>query len=659
MRTRTASRLIIAVVLVGGVCFGLPAVDAQTASMHDAVRANDLATVRRLVDANAALANLPDKDGSTPLHLAAAGNYVAIAEYLLEKGAVVDARNADGNTPLHAAAASDAVSTIELLLRRRADINAVNTQRSSPLHTAIANGKDRAARLLIERGADLRQQDLVGRTPLHLAAFHNRKTIAEILIAKGVEIDARMRQQVTPLHLLAAVTDNVDMARLLVEKGADVNARDVIGLRPLEYAARRGSKAVIDLLLDSGGGFDTVRAGALQTLRWAAAAGSTRLFNLVAEKVGDDLFGDASDNRITMESAILGGSVEIVKTLLSKRIAIGTGVDVNGWTALHRAVDTGAIGLVGLLVSQGVDINRRTNDGRTAYNIAEGRANKDAMSLLLKLGASPEPQRFPILTGPYLGQTPPGSEPTRFAPGIVFGHHSSITVSPDGREMYWGSMSTIMMTRLQNGRWTKPVPAPFSGTSTIEFYDDVPFVSPDNMRLFFTSLRPIGSGAGGKENIWFVERTADGWSAPRPVSTEVNAMLLHWQVSVSRSGTLYFKATGEAGNGIYFSRLVNGEYTKPVYAGPAINGEGGGICPYIAPDESYLIFSGFSANAREAPLFISFRSKDGQWGPPVALDRRLQGPMAIVSPDGKYLFLRGIMWVEAAFIEGLRPKEAK
>jgi len=628
----------------------------QTAAIHDAIRANDLAAVKRLVDANAALANLPDKDRNTPLHLAAAGNSMPIAEYLLAKGAVVGARNAAGDTPLHSAAAAGALGTIDLLLKREAAIDAGNWQGASPLHVAIVSAKDDAARLLIDRGANLRWQDAAGRSPLHHAAFNNRMAIAEILLAKGVEVDARMQQQVTPLGLLTVATNHVNMARLLIAKGADVNARNALGATLLEMAAGRGSRALIDLLLDNGAGFDTARAKALPLLRAAAAVGSIRLFNLVVEKAGSDLFGNASDDGATMDAAIRGGSVEIVKVLLSRRIAIDTAVDVNGLTALHRAVNAGATGFVELLVSQGIDINRRTNDGRTAYNIAEARANKEAMSLLLKLGASREPQKFPTLTGPYLGQSPPGSEPKPFAPGIVFGHHSALAVSPDGQEMYWGSTSAIMMTRLQNGRWTTPAPAPFSGTSTVEFYDDVPFVSPDNKRLVFTSLRPVGAGAGGKENIWFVERTAGGWSTPKPVSPEVNGMLLHWQISVSRSGTLYFKGRSEAGNGIYFSRLVNGEYTKPVYAGPAINGEGDGICPYVAPDESYLIFSRPSANRREALLFISFKAQDGQWGAPVALDRRLRGPMAIVSPDGKYLFLGGITWAEAAFIEALRPK---
>ena len=57
---------------------------------------------------------------------------------------------------------------------------------------------------------------------------------------------------------------------------------------------------------------------------------------------------------------------------------------------------------------------------------------------------------FPKLTGPYLGQQPPGKELKRFAPGIVSPHHSSISVSPDGKEIYWADYSSIMMTHSIN-----------------------------------------------------------------------------------------------------------------------------------------------------------------------------------------------------------------
>ena len=74
-------------------------------------------------------------------------------------------------------------------------------------------------------------------------------------------------------------------------------------------------------------------------------------------------------------------------------------------------------------------------------------------------------------------------------------------------------------------------------------------------------------------------------------------MPLHWSISVSDSGTLYFQGASEDSYGgigdIYYSRLVNGVYTKPVNIGPEINSKATETCPYITPDESYIIFNRF------------------------------------------------------------------
>ena len=150
--------------------------------------------------------------------------------------------------------------------------------------------------------------------------------------------------------------------------------------------------------------------------------------------------------------------------------------------------------MIEFIVNNGADINACTNDGRSVYNIAEENGNKDALGLILNLGGKADPQKFPELKGPYLGQVPPENEAIRFAPGIVFLDHGTITISPDGKEIYWGTGTSIMMTKIQDDKWTKPTYASFSGQSDISFYDDVPFITPDNKKLFFTSKRKISPG---------------------------------------------------------------------------------------------------------------------------------------------------------------------
>jgi hypothetical protein len=100
---------------------------------------------------------------------------------------------------------------------------------------------------------------------------------------------------------------------------------------------------------------------------------------------------------------------------------------------------------------------------------------------------------FLVISGPYLGQTPPGSEPILFAPGIVSTglYTRDIAMSKDGREIYFcisdASATAIIVTKCINTIWTEPVIAPFSGKG---YFDLEPHISPDGEKFFFLSGRP-------------------------------------------------------------------------------------------------------------------------------------------------------------------------
>lgn len=276
---------------------------------------------------------------------------------------------------------------------------------------------------------------------------------------------------------------------------------------------------------------------------------------------------------------------------------------------------------------------------------------------------------FPKLTGPYLGQTPPVKAPVFFAPGIVSngGNHSSVAISLDGKELYWsGTERKIWFTKLASGSWTKPKVVSFCKENSYKY--DNPFITTDGNKMFFTSFRP-GAVSQEKETIWYAERTSTGWSDPKPISSAVNEVPLHWSISVSDSGTLFFQfqdASGKSPGGIgdiYYSTLENGEYTKPVGIGSAINTPVTETCPHIAPDESYIVFTRFDeTNVKNTGIFISYKDKSGNWLPAVLAvggDRKSGGLSPRISPDGKYLFYvnGGMWWMPATFIEELRPKE--
>jgi Tol biopolymer transport system component len=292
-------------------------------------------------------------------------------------------------------------------------------------------------------------------------------------------------------------------------------------------------------------------------------------------------------------------------------------------------------------------------------------------SMLLAYKGYPQRGAFPVLKGPYLGQKPPVKEPVLFAPGIVSNgrNHSSVAISPDGKELYWsGAERKIWFTKLETGRWTKPEVVSFCKEDSYEY--DNPFITPDGKKMFCTSFRP-GAVSQEKETIWHAERSQSGWSDLKPISSVLNETPLHWSISVSNSGTLYFQfqdASGKSSGGIgdiYYSKLVNGGYTKPVSIGSAINTPATETCPHIAPDESYIVFTRFDeTDVKNTGIFISYKDKSGNWRPPVMAEggtKEKGGLSPRISPDGKYLFYvnGGMWWMPADFIEELRPGNLK
>jgi len=275
------------------------------------------------------------------------------------------------------------------------------------------------------------------------------------------------------------------------------------------------------------------------------------------------------------------------------------------------------------------------------------------------------------LSGPYLGQTPPGTTPQIFAPGIVStpAHEFSCSFTPDGKEFYFTRMdpkrgqNLIFVTKCIDEIWTNPEVVPFI-QNRMSFE---PRVTPDGSRLYFTSEKPVPGQEGFGMNIWYVERKGEGWSNPINPGRFLNpdkAMC----VSVTLDGTIYTSdiSGGPGTEGIAVARLIDGNYKRLERLPAPINVGAQDMYPYIAPDESYLIF----ASRRQSPpsssgLFVSFRNPDRTWGEPRSIDLGFPAGLPFVSPDGKYLFFtageRGksdIYWVEARFLEERKPAGA-
>ncbi|MFD2166650.1 hypothetical protein ACFSJY_10270 [Thalassotalea euphylliae] len=263
---------------------------------------------------------------------------------------------------------------------------------------------------------------------------------------------------------------------------------------------------------------------------------------------------------------------------------------------------------------------------------------------------------------PYFGEKPPGLTPKLFDPKIVSpnGRLEGGTFTPDGKTFYFSRKDadyrkrTFYVIRHENGKWGKAT------ETNIRW----PQFTADGNTMF-----------GGK---WYRERTKNGWS-----DIKTRGDFLKEQahgLTISNNGTFYFPFFKKEDNGhgnIGYSRRINGKNELPVKMGPEINRGEWIAHPYVAPDESYLMWDVVRDDGYgNSDIYISFRDKTGNWLPAINMGNKINSDMNDSSPrvthDGKYLFFsRGdwyrqddgtrkwkgkSYWVDAKIIETLRPK---
>jgi ankyrin repeat protein len=154
-----------------------------------------------------------------------------------------------GYTPLQWTALQGRTEMAELLLANKAEVNAKQQFGMTPLHLAVNRRFKELSELLLAHGGDVNARDNNGGTPLHLAAMQSNRELMELLLAHGAEANARNNKGDTPLHM-AGLTEAVE---LLLAHGADVNAKNDRGDTPLHYAMLSGNKDVAEFLSKHGG----------------------------------------------------------------------------------------------------------------------------------------------------------------------------------------------------------------------------------------------------------------------------------------------------------------------------------------------------------------------------------------------------------------------
>lgn len=274
----------------------------------------------------------------------------------------------------------------------------------------------------------------------------------------------------------------------------------------------------------------------------------------------------------------------------------------------------------------------------------------------------------------YFGQKPPGLTPEVFAPGIISTselNERDANFSSDGKEFYFTQWPReggwdVMCKRQEKGKWTEPRSASFSGN----YQEAEAFFTPDEQQMFFISNRPKeGTGNPETMEIWYVKRQGEGWESPRILGPPFEG---GFYTTFTKDWKMYYTAANAENADLYRSKYVNGKFESPERLGDNVNTEKYEYNSFVAPDESYLIFTshGWGDSYGEGDLYICFRRGDGTWTRARNMGSGVNSSALdycpSVSPDGKYFFFSSrrsgnedIYWVDAKIIENLKPEEMK
>ncbi|XP_056651777.1 ankyrin-3 isoform X1 [Monodelphis domestica] len=368
-------------------------VDAATKKGNTALHIASLAgqtEVVKVLATNGANLNAQSQNGFTPLYMAAQENHLEVVKFLLDNGASQSLATEDGFTPLAVALQQGHDQVVSLLLEN----DTKGKVRLPALHIAARKDDTKAAALLLQNdsNADVESKMVVNRTtesgftPLHIAAHYGNINVATLLLNRGAAVDFTARNDITPLHV-ASKRGNANMVKLLLDRGAKIDAKTRDGLTPLHCGARSGHEQVVEMLLDRAAPILSKTKNGLSPLHMATQGDHLNCVQLLLQHnvPVDDV---TNDYLTALHVAAHCGHYKVAKILLDKK-ANPNAKALNGFTPLHIACKKNRIKVMELLLKHGASIQAVTESGLTPIHVAAFMGHANIVSQLMHHGASP------------------------------------------------------------------------------------------------------------------------------------------------------------------------------------------------------------------------------------------------------------------------------
>lgn len=309
----------------------------------------------------------------SPLHQASSGGHSEVVQYLISKGADVNASTTmSRKTPLHQSVAYPEV--VKVLLDNGADPEAIDKDDRTPLHLAVAAkdegwqiGKlEESIQLLLDKGVDIEASDEDRNTALLLAAKHCFVGAFRALLNRNANATVANISKSTALHL-AAEYGNANIVHLLMKKStASIDSIDRKGKSPLHYAVRGGNQELLAALLAAGADINLRDSLGNTALNTAATCGTLDTVQLLLGHGADIELADI-DGSTPLASTACFNRPEVTKVLLD-RGADTEAADNEKWTPLIWAVKKDNLEVVKLLLDHSAKVEAASKGQQSSRN---------------------------------------------------------------------------------------------------------------------------------------------------------------------------------------------------------------------------------------------------------------------------------------------------
>lgn len=350
--------------------------------LHKLTKEGDLIGVKSLLEYEADF-NVVDNENRNPLHYAIIHEHKKIAKLLVNQ-LTINSKDKNGFTPLHLAALQDDTELIDFFIAKGAKINEKDAEEGyTPLHIASLYGSKKSVQILIDSGANLECEDNNFRTPLFLtiyqctAHYESREEIIEYLIKKGANIEAKDAENNTILFL-AAYNNKMQLVKLIV-KQAKANLKEFIciknnhGFDALDCAIEHNNRKMITFLVSKGIEANDQDCNGNTRLHKASYNGDTKAVRLLLDlKVRVNAVTKC--NRTPILLAVKKGHIKIAKMLLDVKADMNI-CEQQGYTPLHLAIQKDYFDIAQLLMEKGADFDIKCNNGYTAIDIFISKAH--------------------------------------------------------------------------------------------------------------------------------------------------------------------------------------------------------------------------------------------------------------------------------------------